>query len=60
MITGIDSSIAILTECSRLYPNILAAEIVIPDLDVPGINASACQQPILKEFFKDQVISLNS
>ena len=42
------------------HPDINAVEIVIPDLDVPGISANDCQQPILKEFFKDQVISPNA
>ena len=54
IITGMDNNIEMLTACSRLYPRSLAAEIVMPDRDVPGINANACQQPILKEFFRDQ------
>ena len=55
IIVGIDINIESLAESFRENPNTLAPEIVEPALDVPGINASACQNPIITAAFIDQL-----
>ena len=55
MIVGIDINIESLAESFRENPNSLAPEIVEPALDVPGINASACQNPIITAAFTVQL-----
>ena len=46
-ITGSDIKKLILTAASRSKPPKRAADIVMPDLDVPGLRASACAAPMV-------------
>ena len=55
---GIDTKKEILAASTRLYSNILAAVIAIPDLLTPGINEKICKIPIKKTDFKLKLFSI--
>ena len=54
-IVGIDIIKEILTLLSRVNPRNIPPDMVFPDLDVPGIRASACHTPIIRASLYDQL-----
>jgi hypothetical protein len=57
-IVGMASKKLNLAADSLSIPKNNAAEIVIPDLEVPGIKAKHCDKPITKDWYGEMVFKL--